>query len=163
MNKMICTFLALSLFSPLLLAKGNADYTMARNPNINVPTAKYNEGAGNDFDTWLSNIDNAVKPTIEARFEEIYTNSDTEFKLNAKAQNMLLNRMKEEQIADVWNKILQRYPNSKNARSALCRYAKEIWVLYADVKKCDKDFQLNPAKQFVYRRDLKALQAPKLD
>ena len=119
MNKMICTFLALSMFSPLLLAKGNADYTMARNPNINVPTAKYNEGAGNDFDTWLSNIDNAVKPTIEARFEEIYTNSDTEFKLNAKAQNMLLNRMKEEQIADVWNKILQRYPNSKNARSAL--------------------------------------------
>ena len=163
MNKMICTFLALSLCSPLLLAKGNADYTMARNPNINVPTAKYNEGAGNDFDTWLSNIDNAVKPTIEARFEEIYTNSDTEFKLNAKAQNMLLNRMKEEQITDVWNKIIQRYPNSKNARSALCRYAKEIWVLYADVKKCDKDFQLNPAKQFVYRRDLKALKAPKLD
>lgn len=163
MNKIICTFLALSLCSPLLLAKGNADYTMARNPNINVPTAKYNEGVGNDFDTWLSNIDNAVKPTIEARFEEIYTNSDTEFKLNAKAQNMLLNRMKEEQIADVWNKIIQRYPNSKNARSALCRYAKEIWVLYADVKKCNKDFQLNPAKQFVYRRDLKALQAPKLD
>lgn len=163
MNKMICTFLALSMFSPLLLAKGNADYTMSRNPSINVPTAKYNEGAGNDFDTWLSNIDNAVKPTIEARFEEIYTKSNTDFKLSAEAQIIFLGRLEEQQIVDVWNKIIQRYPDSKNARSALCRYAKEIAVLHADVKRCDKDFQLNPAKQFVYRRDLKALKAPKLD
>ena len=163
MNKIICTFLALSMFSPLLLAKGNADYTMARNPNINVPTVKYNEGTDNDFNTWLSNINNSVKPTIETQFEEIYTKSNTDFKLSAEAQIIFLGRLEEQQIVDVWNKIVQRYPDSKNARSALCRYAKEIAVLHADVKRCDKDFQLNPAKQFVYRRDLKALQAPKLD
>lgn len=167
MNKMICTFLALSSFSSASFAD-NQHYRMPRNSNVKVATVKYNEDAGNDFNTWLSNIDNAVRPVIETQYDKIFAAVLADKSLHdvdskANTASIALSRLEEQQIVDVWNKIIQRYPNSKNARSALCRYAKEIAVLHADVKKCDKDFQLNPSKQFVYRRDLKALQAPKLD
>lgn len=156
----------LLLISALIISFGahaadNWKYEMPINENVKVPTVKYTDEK-HDFNTWISNVQGTVKPVVERQFMTLYNNSPA-MQIDADRMDIAANRLKEKRLAEVWDSIIKNYPESKNARSAFCRYGKEIGVFSANVKKCDKDFQLDPATQFVYEPKIKVLKAPHLE
>ena len=137
-----------------------SDWHMPREPN-RISAETYT-GEQFDLNTWKSNIDHLVRPEVEERFKTIYMGSDRAYKLNPERMASVLAGLQEEKLVEVWNRIIARYPNSRNARSAFCQYAKELYRLNRSVTRCDKDFQLDPRTQFTIKPNLRATVAPKL-
>lgn len=69
-------------------------------------------------------------------------------------------------IADLWNELIPKYPQSKNLRAAFCEAGKEYLVVRKNAV-CNKDFQLDKKDFHFYKKrndnsigDL--IQAPKI-
>lgn len=137
-----------------------SDWEMPRERG-RISAVRYS-GEEYDFDTWISNIVHMVKPSVEADFKRVYYNQDDSYRLNPERMASVLAGLQEEKLVEVWNRIIARYPNSRNARSAFCQYAKELSALNRSVTRCDKDFQLDPRTQFTIKPNLRATVAPKL-
>ena len=139
------------------------DHTRKRE-NTSKLTTKYNEKKS--FKQWKQEIHNYVSMGTDDTIYVIYS-SDPEKEAIYKEGIEYSIAAAEIYMADLWNELIPKYPQSKNLRAAFCEAGKEYLVVRKNAV-CNKDFQLDKEDFHFYKKrnnkdsigDL--IQAPKI-
>ncbi|QRQ80951.1 hypothetical protein [Paralysiella testudinis] len=128
----------------------NATNTINAKQNIDpvtgydiTPIVKYKSASDDTYELWHENVKNVIEPYVIAELTKVF---ETNERIRTDEGYGIRTGIGIATVRSVtiWNNIITKYPESKNARVAFCKYGKEIGYVSKSVLKCDKDFQFNP-------------------
>ncbi len=98
-------------------------------------------------DEWTKEIHQAFRPTVEAAIERWALSDKGHAAIERHPVNAIrmYNLMRNIRYNEVWNDFIQRYPDSKNGRIAMCEYAKSQTLLREHDIVCTENFVPNSA------------------
>lgn len=108
-----------------------------------TPIVKYKSAPDDTYELWHENVKNVIEPYMINELEKLFKTDprmETDMGYGVRTGVTIATV----RAFTIWNNIITKYPESKNARVAFCKYGKEIGYVSDDVLKCDKDFQFNP-------------------
>lgn len=97
-------------------------------------------------DEWKQEINQVFRPQVDATFDRWVVTDDAHAAIERQPINAvrMYNLMRNIRYNEVWNDFIQRYPDSKNGRIAMCEYAKSETLLSKNTV-CDENFVPNAA------------------
>ena len=96
---------------------------------------------------WKQEIDKVFRPKVDAAFGRWVLTDEADKAIERQPVNAvrMYNLMRNIRYNEVWNDFIQRYPDSKNGRIAMCEYAKSETLLNDYDVVCNEDFVPNAA------------------
>ena len=98
-------------------------------------------------DEWKQEINQVFRPQVDAAFQRWVVTDEAGAAIERQPINAvrMYNLMRNIRYNEVWNDFIQRYPDSKNGRIAMCEYAKSEALLNTKDAVCNEHFVPNAA------------------
>lgn len=110
-------------------------------------TAQLANASDLSVNEWTQEIDKVFRPQVDAAFQRWIVTDEAGSAIERQPINAvrMYNLMRNIRYNEVWNDFIQRYPDSKNGRIAMCEYAKSETLLNDYDVVCNEKFVPNTA------------------